>query len=421
MSTFAVQNQKSSVSSILRGLVAFGSAELANRIVRILVVIIIARQLAPDLVGVAALTLSLFELIRVIANIGVGQKIIAAHDSDLAATCIAAHRIFWIWCSIVAAIQLVAAALLHFYFEQSLAAQMLAILCGVYFFMPGGLVQCFRLMRTKKLAKVAKIGAVQTITDHILTGILVFIWASPWAIVIPKLMTAPLWLVMMRHADDWRPDLATAAAPYKDMLNFGAAILATDIFLAVRNNLDKLIISAFLGVSALGTYYFAFNAGIGIVSALATAFGTVIFPHLCNKKDQAQNRTIIHFSVAAGLAIFGSLTAVQYFLAPIYVPIIFGSHWVHAIPLIQVLSLAGIPLAMSAIASAYLRAEGRAPLDAWFGLTVCVLALMTMLIGAQWGLLSAATGWVLGTSIVIISYTLFLSTQPVSKFKEVFQ
>ena len=67
--------------AMIKGLAAFGAAELAVRLVRLLAVIIIARQLAPEIVGVAALTLTAFELIRVLANIGVGQQIIAS-DAD---------------------------------------------------------------------------------------------------------------------------------------------------------------------------------------------------------------------------------------------------------------------------------------------------------------------------------------------------
>ncbi|NRD90058.1 hypothetical protein C8024_12205 [Sphingopyxis sp. BSNA05] len=411
MNAATSHSHQHSKRSIVQGLMAYGSAELVNRIVRILVVVVIARQLVPELVGVAALTLSLFELIRVIANIGVGQKIIAAPAEMLEAVCNAAKAIFWFWCSLVAVIQLAVAAVLFTVFHQSLAAQMLAILCGVYFFMPGGLVQCFRLMRARKMATVAKIGAVQTIADHLITGALILAWANPWAIILPKLITAPLWLIMMRRAEQWTANPAHGYANRSEMINFGAAVLATDILLALRNNLDKLIISALLGVSALGSYYFAFNAGIGIIGTLATAFGTVIYPYLCNPHSLADSRGTLRFILGAGLVIFSGLSLVQYTLAPIYVPLIFGEKWIQAIPLIQILSLAGIPLLLGAIASAYLRASGRAALDAWLGLIVCVAALSAMFVGAHIGLEQAAAGWVIGTASIISTYSFFIMTK----------
>ena len=107
-----------------------------------------------------------------LANIGGGQKIIAATDEQLEATCNSSHLIFWIWLPLVAAVQIIVALILWFGFGQLLAGQMLMALSAVYFFMPGGLVQCFRLMREKKLKTTAHIGAQQTIADHILTALL---------------------------------------------------------------------------------------------------------------------------------------------------------------------------------------------------------------------------------------------------------
>ncbi len=408
-------HENSTIYSIVRGLLAYGSAELLNRVVRLLVVIVIARQLVPELVGVAALTLSLFELIRVLANIGVGQKIIATDSQALDQVCNSAYRVFWVWCAIVAGIQLIAAALLYNFFDNPVAAKMLAALSGVYLFMPGGLVQCFRLMRAKKLPTVAAIGTTQTIADHLVTCVLILAWANPWALVLPKLLTAPLWLIMMRRAHAWKYNPAKGFAPLSSMLQFGSAILIADIWLALRNNLDKLIISALLGVSALGSYYFAFNAGIGIVGALAAAFGTVLYPHLCEAKSGGRQRATLGLAVILGFGIFGSLTLVQLLFAPIYVPIIFGAQWTHAIPLIQVLSTAAIPMMLGALLSAYLRASQRASLDAWIGSAICLSALGMMLVGAYSNLFLAATGWVVGTAAVIGAYLTISAIQYFTK------
>ncbi len=391
---------------IINALMAYGSAQLAIRLVRLVVVIIIARQLVPELVGVAALTLTIFELTRVLANIGVGQKIISSTNADFEKTCNSAHRIFWIWCPAVAAVQLLMALGLYTIFDQYLSAMMLASLCLVYFFMPGGLVQCFRLMRAKKLSTCAKIDAIQTISDHILTCAMLMVWISPWSIVLPKLLTAPIWLIMMRRSESWKPDASLGFIEYRSMVRFGLSVLITDSLIAIRSQADKLIIGAMLGVSALGTYYFAFNAGIGIVSALITAFGTVIYPHLCNNELAAQQRDKMKLAIMAGLAIFGTAAAAQYILAPYYVPIIFGEKWNHATQLIQILALASIPMICLALTTGWLRANDRANIDAWAGLLASVCALGAMAIGAQYGLVSAAMAWVVGTTLIAIPFAL---------------
>ena len=391
---------------IINALMAYGSAQLAVRIVRLIVVIIIARQLVPELVGVAALTLTIFELTRVLANIGVGQKIISSSDEDFEKTCNSAHRVFWIWCPLVAAIQALIALGLYMIFDQKLSAQMLAVLCLVYFFMPGGLVQCFRLMRAKKMTICAKIEAIQTISDHILTCIMLLIWVSPWSIVLPKLLTAPIWLILMRRSEHWQVDPSYGTIDMRSMVRFGLSVLMTDSLMAIRSQADKLIVGAVLGVSALGTYYFAFNAGIGIVSALITAFGTVIYPHICDNEADRFNK--MKLAIAAGLFIFGSVAAAQYILAPYYVPIIFGDKWVHATSLIQILALASIPMVCLALTTAWLRANDRANIDALAGLCVSIASLGAMAIGAQYGLYEGAASWVFGMMIIALPFGFYI-------------
>lgn len=390
---------------ILRGLIAFGSAELAVRLVRLLTVVVIARQLAPDIVGTAALTLTAFELIRVLANIGVGQQIIAAPAAQLDAICNTAHRIFWRWCLGVALVQLGVAAVLAFGFYQPLSAAMLATLSLVYLWMPGGLVNCYLLMREGRAGATARTTATQTIADHLLTALLLLIWQSPWSIVLPKLLTAPIWLVLTRRARPWGPNPAAGNVPARSLLRFGSSVLAADLMQALRTQGDKLIVASTLGISALGTYFFAFNAGIGIVSSLISAFGTVVFPTLCAVPRGRARSQSLRKAIMLGSIIFIPVILAQSGLAEFYVPLVFGANWSHAAPLVGLLCLAGLPMLAAVMATAWLRAEGRPGLDASASTLASVLSLGGLLIGAQsHGLNGAATGWVIGLALGLLPF-----------------
>lgn len=391
--------------ALLTGLAAYGSAEIAVRLVRLVTVVVIARQLAPDIVGIAALTLTAFELMRVLANVGVGQKIIAADADRLGATCNTAHHIFWIWCSAIAGLQLIAALIMATVFAQPLAGAMLAVLSGVYLLMPGGLVQCYLLMREGRAGTTARTTATQTIADHLLTAALLLAWQSPWSVVLPKLLTAPIWLLMTRRARPWRPDPAAGRVPVRELLGFGLSVLATELLTATRGQADKIIISATLGITALGTWYFAFNAGIGIISSLITAFGTVMFPGLCAVPTGRARSQRLRTAILLGSLIFLPAVAVQSLLAPWYVPIIFGQHWAHAAPLISLLCLAGVPMLMATITTAWLRAEGKANIDAMAGVVITTTALGALAIGVQSGqLVNGALFWVFGLAASILPF-----------------
>ena len=59
-------------SAFIRNLGAFATAEAANKVTRIAAMVVIARSLSVEAIGIAAIALTSFELIRIITNNGVG-------------------------------------------------------------------------------------------------------------------------------------------------------------------------------------------------------------------------------------------------------------------------------------------------------------------------------------------------------------
>lgn len=383
---------------LIRGFSAYGGAELANRGVRIVTTVVIARQLAPDIVGEAALALTMFELVRVLSGIGVGQRIIAATDSELAAVCNTARRLFWAWALALVAIQITVAAVFAWGCGMPRVAAMLATLALVYPVMPAGLVQCYLAMREGRNAALARTAASQAIADHVLTAALLLAWPSPWAVVLPKLLTAPIWLVMTRRNRPWRPNPQAGQASWRGVMRFGGGVLVAEGLTALRQQGDNLVIAATMGSSALGTYYFAYNAGLGIVTSLVGAFGTVSFPMLCAAPAGHRRYAALRTIVLVGTGLFVPLVALQALLAPIYVPIVFGQRWAFAAPLIAILCLAGLVQLASVLTANWLRAEGRVGSDAGRSLLGLVCALGGLTLGAQTGSLTfAVIGLVSGT------------------------
>jgi O-antigen/teichoic acid export membrane protein len=384
-------------AQLARGLGSYGSAELAARLVRLMTTVVIARSLAPAIVGEAALALTVFELVRVLERIGTGQQIVQAKAEALPAICNSVQRFYACWTGALMIVQLLVAAALALAFHRPTAAAMLAALTLVYPFMAGGHVQFYLAMRAGHVARLARIGACQSVADQLLTAALLLLWPSPWSIVLPKLLTAPIWLVLARRAAPWRPDRTAGLLPAAQMLRYAGPIMLADGMTALRTQGDNLIIAATLGTSALGTYYFAFNAGVGIISSLVSAFGAVAFPMLCAASAGAARIGVLRRIALGGAAVFVPIIAVQALAAPLYVPLVFGAHWAFAAPLITILCLAGLPLLIAQITGSWLRAEGRVVTDAAGSTLTCVLALGGLWLGAQWGgITSAAIGLIAG-------------------------
>lgn len=388
-------------SQLVTGLFAFGSAEAATRIIRLGVLLIVARRLTPEIFGTAALALSLFELLRVLANAGIGQRLILAEEADLPGLCRTAYRLFWAICLGVAALQIGVAAIMAWLFDLPREAAMLAVLALVYGFMPPGLVQIFLTMRKMRMARVARIAAAQNIADSLLTLILVLAWPSAWSIVLPKLLAAPIWTVLARRSTPWVPDRRMAPAPMREFALFGPAILGSEILSAARLHGDKLVVGALFGTELLGLYYFAFNAGLGITQSFVAACNLVVFPHLAEATRKGDRRAF-RTAFAAGLPMLGPVVAAQALLAPLYVPIVFGEIWVPAVPYLVLLSLCALPLYAGALSGAAFRAAGTPQREMLLTGTATVAALAGMVAGAPFGLTGACVGYAAGLAFVFL-------------------
>lgn len=395
-----------------RGMLAYGSAEAATRVARLGAILVVARQVSPEILGTAALALSLFELVRVLTNAGIGQRIIIANDVELAGICRTAAKLFWTICLAVMAIQLFVATIAWTIFDIPDAAAMLAVLSLVYIFMPAGLVQIFLAMRAQRMARTAKVSAIQNIADCSLTVVLVLIWPSAWALILPKLLTAPVWLLLARQTFAWKPDFNATPAKYAEFAHLGPSVLGSEMLNALRLNADKLLVGAVLGTEALGLYYFAFNAGLGITQSIVAACNLVLFPQLAkvapNELDNEFRKAVL-----IGLAGLLPIVAAQALLAPFYVPIVFGSTWVSAVPYLAILACAAVPLFFAAVIGAQFRATGQPFLETRLTAATTLAALLGLYLGAQIDLISACIGFGVGLAIIQVPTAICLLLDPV--------
>lgn len=401
----------------LSRLLVFASSDAVSRVIRIGTTIIVARHIGPTALGVAALALTLHELIKILTNAGISQRVIAASERHVEGLVNRAHQIFWALCLGLFALSLFAAAVIHTVFDQLDVALMVASLGLVFVFMPAGLVQCALLMQENKTNAIARITMTQVAADNILTALLVIIWPGAWAIVLPKLLTAPLWLVMMRRAHHWRPVPHDEKAPLKPFLTFGGRIMGAEVLNGARQHGDKLIVSALLGVDALGFYYFAFNAGLGLTMSLLNAFGIVLLPALCAVEKGAVRYRTFQTYLKQGALVVLPLIAAQALLAPLYVPMLFGATWAEASHLVAVQCMAAFPLFIAVTLSVWYRAHEQGENDLNLSAFNALAVLGAVAIGASFSVLGAIIGFVVAAALINVSaFALFLNTY--SKLKE---
>jgi len=80
----------------------------------------------------------------------------------------------------------------------------------------------------------------------------------------------------------------------------------------------------------------------------------------------------------------------QTFLAPIYVPIIFGQKWSSAIPVLMLICLSALTIQFGRATFLLLNAIGKTRLTFYWNLIYTILFSITLLIVVHWGILYVA-------------------------------
>ena len=370
-------------------------AELVSRLGRILAAVVLARQLDATAFGVAAIAITVFEIVRVFTENGIGASVVRAGRDEFDKIANTAHRLMWFVCIGLALIQLLIAAIIEALLPGRGVGAMVAVLGVVFLAMPLGLLHAYCLQRDERMKQLAALASAQAVADHVLTAILALSGFGAWAIVLPKVFTVPIWILGVRYKKPWRRHKAAGFAPVCTLLRFSLPVLGAELLTAFRDQLDKVIVSLTLGIDALGIYYFAFNAGLGVSTALNRAFSSAVYPNLCAAADKLEAYRKAAFSLGLPLSL---AYCVQAAAAMIYVPIVFGSDWTGAAPLVALLCLGGPARLLVDGARMHARAEGNSGQEFVLAMGLSASVLVPFAAAAPFGLMAAAGASVLGAT-----------------------
>ena len=374
-----------------RNLGWLGLAELGVRVTRIFATIALARCLDAAVYGVAAIALTVHELVFVLARNGLGAKIIQCASDELDSVTHLAYRLnAWIAVGLFVLQAALAWPIAWFYGRSELAPMILA-LALIHLVSPFSLVAWAMIQRLGRLNCVAKLTVLVVGCDNLLTAILAFGGLGAWAAVLPKVVVAPVWVLLLRRAHPWQPRSGFRPTGYRDVFIFGRRVLGVEVVRAVRAQADYLLVGRFLGLEVLGLYYLAFNAGLGFSQTIIRSFGMALYPDLCASRGVAEAlRERLHGAYRTVAMTGVPLILLQCLLAPLYVPLIFGPQWTPAVPILILICLSALPRLLDEGASQLLRAVDRPDLDLRFNVMFTAAFLGSVLIGLQGGAVGVA-------------------------------
>ncbi len=396
-----------------------GGAELFNRFSRLLTVVVLARVLNSYDYGLAAIVLTVIEFGTVFTlNVGISGKLIQTSKEDLDELCETAYWMLWILAVGLCLLQVVFAFPIALFYSETKLILPICISALMYLGLPFYAVQFALLNRENRLSVSALCNVVFGFGSNILTVVFALMGFGMWAIVLPIVIMSPTWIVLSRLNHAWRPSKPFTLYRWHEITNFAADVLGVELLTKLRANLDYLLIGPFLGVEALGIYFFAFNAGLGTSLSIISALTNSLFPHLCDvREDLTQLRKQYNSSLKASASIMIPIIGLQTFLAPLYVPLVYGQKWESAIPILMLICLSAFPRPFAESASILLRTVGETRVNLYWNFIFTIVFALVLLFSVRFGITWVAASVMIVHITALPIFTVWVSCFVFSKLR----
>ncbi|QQX81832.1 oligosaccharide flippase family protein [Shewanella sp. KX20019] len=459
----AISKLKSSLTTLLgcalgKSLFWLGSAQVLGRIVRLGSSIIIARLLTPEVFGLVAIILTSFEVICTPTRRISSAALIQMDDQQFNNALTSANQVNWL-AAITAfvAMSLLSWPLALYYDDVQLIMPMI-LMATSYLLLPLGMLYAAQNLRLNRMRVVGRAVLWQTVFDGLLTATLALLGLGIWAIILPKIIVIFVWIGVHRYhnplpeallntltssntvetqqlttSPNTVPSASKRTSKHKqtlglnpqaiEMLRFGLQVGFGDLAIAIRQNVDYILVGYFLGIEALGIYFFAFNASLGISLGLIQSYGTALYSHLCQTAADSNKPSLsLYQKYFQSLKFIMLLTlpiiTVQAMLAPFYLPLIYGQKWLDAgaLPIFILLCLSGLVRPLGEAVSQYLISSGQSRFNLICNSIFTLVLATTIAFCSISGLTTVALGILLVHLIAMPSFTLYLMfTQTPSK------
>lgn len=362
----------------------------------------LARLLNPRTFGVVALASVYIAFVQIFVTQGFGMAIIQRRDLD------EEHLDSAFWIAVATALLfcflsiMLADQTARFFKEPGVApviqwlslTVVLSALCSV---------QSAILMREMNFRPLAIRSLAATAASGVVGVTMAFLGCGVWSLVGQQLVNAALGCVFLWFAVPWRPRLVVSRRHLRDLYGFSLNLTGNDILWFFSQKSDQTIVGYGFGASGLGPYSLASKVIALAYDGVVASLQRVAFPAFSNlQSDAAEFESSLHrfceMSSFLCLPFFAGIGAI----APELVPLLFGSKWVAAVPILQILSAYGALRVILAYMHPLMLAKGRTGSYLALNVLLSALTLLGCLIGLRW---NAA---VIADSMVVSLFTFFV-------------
>jgi PST family polysaccharide transporter len=370
-------------------------AQIVRQVLLLGVSIILARTLGPRAIGLIGMVLVFTSFVTLFSDLGLGPALIQKptleprHLTTAFWTNLATGLLFTL--VIAAAAPLIAA----FYGEPLLQPVVVVMSCN-FFIISFRSVQQALFQKHMEFRQLAIVDVSAVVVAGVVATAMALTGWGVWSLVAQLLLTSVTTVVLLWVLSSWKPSFAFDRGALREMLGFGLNLTGFQALNYWSRNADDLLVGRFLGPAALGIYSLAYQWMLLPVTQMSSVITRVMFPALSLMQDD-QTRVRHAYLYATRIIAFvafplmiGLLVVAEPFVLTLY-----GSEWVAAIPVLQILCLQGMSQAVGTTVGWIYMSQGRTNLMFHWGIFASVIRVTAFVIGLNWGVVGVAAAYVI--------------------------
>lgn len=387
-----------------KGVLWSGGSSVVTSVVRLLIIFVLARLLAPNDFGLFSLTLLVIEFGNDIGDLGTGPAIIQRQhiNQRLLST------IFWtvmLGGAVLFIIGIILSPLFAWFFHESKLIKLIIISSISFIIRSAGFVHRALLQKKMLFKKIAIVEIGSTLVFGLVSIILAIQGNGVWSLIYGLLAHRLADVIIVWRVSRFRPSLEYDFSESLQVFHFAKNITGERITYFFSSRMDYIIIGRILGPSLLGYYTLANEIINLLIKRISAIFSTVSFPTFSILQDQIDRLKNAYIRVNKTLSLItfpllGGLMA----LASESVRTFYGAGWEPVIVPLQVLCIVGAIKSIMYNNGTIFYTRKRPELAFKWGLIQMITIPIPLLIGSIYGL----TGIALSLTITFVVYFIYI-------------
>lgn len=368
---------------------------ISNRLFQFIRLIVLARLLSPDDIGVFGIVLVLLSMLETFSKTGFNQALIHKKSKDSSYLDIA-WTIGLIRGFALAVILFFIAGPASNYFNSPESMNIIRVITIVVILQSFTNVAVIYFEKDLQFHKYFQYRFSSTIADMVVAIVAVVILRNVWALALGLIAGNMVQLVMSYVISPYRPRIRFEREKARELFRFGKWIFISGSLVFLITDADDLFVGKILGVAMLGYYQLAYkisNISATEVSSVISRLSFPVYARLQNDMTRLKKAfiKILQFTTFLSFPIAGAVIAFGYDFTKIFL----GDKWLPMVPAMMVLAVWGAIRSVGATSGAFFKGIGRPDISTkMYIIQVAIILGLIYYFSIMWG--------ILGTSFAIL-------------------